>query len=272
MKKIFLVLGLIITAAAAYSQQIEKNGFFEFTENFQSSSVGINAKLGLIYKPQESIRLGFALHTPSLMFFNDEISASLTTNTEGYAGEVSESSNNLNGGVPGSRKYLLLTPLKLIGSASYVFSEVEDTRLQKGFVTADIEYVNYQGARFYSNDKTSYDATTGYYDALNSVTKDYLKGDVNFKLGGELKFDPWAVRIGGGYYGSPYEDKALKASKTMLSAGLGYRNHGMYIDAAYVYSINKDVNFPYRLNDKPNTFAEWKNNKSNVVLTVGFKI
>jgi hypothetical protein len=35
--------------------------------------------------------------------------------------------------------------------------------------------------------------------------------------------------------------------------------------------FSKDVNFPYRLADKANTFATLKNNRTNVMLTLGFK-
>jgi hypothetical protein len=33
----------------------------------------------------------------------------------------------------------------------------------------------------------------------------------------------------------------------------------------------KDVNFPYRLNDKANTFAVQTGSRGNVVATIGFK-
>lgn len=244
---------------------------FTFTQNFISRGIGINAKLGLIYKPQESIRLGIALHTPSFIGFKDEIRAALTTNTEGYAGTLSESSNNLNSGNPGERDYNLQTAWRILGSASYVFKEVADTKKQKGFITADIEYVNYASARFtqqnvpegYAND---------YYNSLNNVVKDYYKGNINIRLGGELKFNVLAVRLGAAYYGSPYSDAQLKANKLMFAGGFGYRNHGVFIDVTYSYTANKDVNFPYRLNDVPNTFAIWKNNRGMALLTVGFKI
>jgi hypothetical protein len=39
-----------------------------------------------------------------------------------------------------------------------------------------------------------------------------------------------------------------------------------------VYSINKDVNYPYLLQDKPNTPATIKNNGGNIIATIGFKI
>ena len=57
----------------------------------------------------------------------------------------------------------------------------------------------------------------------------------------------------------------------MAAAGLGYRNRGMFIDLAFTETFNKDVNFPYRLADKANTFAELKNQRANVLLTIGIK-
>ena len=58
----------------------------------------------------------------------------------------------------------------------------------------------------------------------------------------------------------------------MGAAGIGYRDNGIFIDATYAYAVNKDVSFPYRLNDAPNTFATTKNNRGNILLTVGFKL
>lgn len=245
--------------------------YSRFNEHFTSNGIGINLKLGLIYKPTTKVRLGFALHTPSYIGFTDRIRADMVTNTENYAGTVTSSSDELNSGKPGESNYSLLTPWRAIGSMSFVLNEVADTRKQRGFVTADIEYVNYRSSRFSTSNS---DDITGkdYYTSLNEIVKEYYKGAVNFRVGGESKFDPVSVRIGGSYYGSPYSDKELKASRIMAAAGLGYRNHGFFIDLTYAHTINKDVSFPYRLNDKANTFATWNNNRGNVLLTVGFKI
>jgi hypothetical protein len=78
------------------------------------------------------------------------------------------------------------------------------------------------------------------------------------------------VRLGGAYYGNPYQHETSNAVK--VTGGLGYRNKGIFLDLAYVYSMNKDVNYPYLLQDKPNTPAYLKTNKGNVVATIGFKL
>ena len=56
-----------------------------------------------------------------------------------------------------------------------------------------------------------------------------------------------------------------------LAQALGYRNHGFFVDLTIAEIFNKDVNFPYRLNDKANTFATLKNQRTNVLLTFGMK-
>lgn len=248
--------------------------YFEFTENSTSRGIGINGKLGMIYKPQEYFRLGLALHTPSFISFRDNIRAAMTTDTENYTryGTVTETSDNLNSGNAGDRQYNMQTPWRVLGSASYVFREVNDTRLQRGFLSADVEYVNYKSARFSASDKG--DATAlDYYTSLNDKIKEYYKGAFNFRVGGELKFHTLMVRAGGAYYGNPYvQTESLSAHKIQASGGLGYRNHGMFIDLTYVHSFNRDVNFPYRLTDKPNTFAEQTGSRGNIMATLGFKL
>ncbi|MBS1640560.1 MAG: hypothetical protein JSR12_10935 [Bacteroidetes bacterium] len=245
--------------------------YFKYHEVNTSNGIGIGAKLGFIYKPKEYWRLGFAIHTPQFIAFKDEIRSWMETNTENYAHTVTESSDNLNSGNAGTRNYTIQTPMRLIASASYVFREVANTKKQRAFISADVEFVNYDGARF--RPQNADDAIAkNYYNTANDAVKNYLKSNFNFRLGGELKFDPWMFRAGIAYYGSPYKDGTLKANRIIPSAGIGYRNHGMFIDVTYVFAIVNDVNFPYRLNDKPNTYATQTGNRQQIALTVGFKL
>jgi hypothetical protein len=243
---------------------------FEYRESFTSHGIGIGAKVGIIYKPVDSWRLGFAFHSPQFIGYTDKITASLIANTETYAGTKSASSNDLNSGKPGERKYDLLTPYRAIASASYVFREINDTRQQRAFVSADIEYVNYRGARFSPADKNN-SVQKSYYETLNEVIKDTYKGNINVRIGGELKLHTIMFRLGGAYYGSPYADENLHASRMLATGGIGYRDHGIFIDLSYAHMFTKDVQFAYRLNDKANTFAEQSGGRGNVVLTLGFK-
>lgn len=246
--------------------------FFEFRETYTSQGAGIGLKLGTLYKPSDYVRVGFAFHSPQFITMTDRIRASLIADTEGYAGQRSENSDRLNNGQAGRSKYTITTPWRAIGSFSIVLREVSDTRLQKGFISADLEYVHYKGARFAVASENAFDAGfRNYYSALNEAVIDNLKGNINARIGGELKFHTIMFRLGAAYYGSPYQDEAIQASRVIGSGGIGYRNKGIFIDLSYSHIMNKDAVFAYRLNDKPNTFATQTGNRGNMMLTFGFK-
>ena len=246
--------------------------YFNYTDNYSTNGVGINLKLGLIYKPSEYIRLGLAMHTPSYMFtMKDKRNTSLEANTEDYNGLASVTSASFTGGVDGESKYTMLTPWRFLISGSYVFREIEDVRKQKGFITADIEYLGYKNSGFYSAAEVPTTDEEAYYKTLNQVIKGQYKGNFNFRVGGELKFNVVMARLGFAYYTNPYKDAELKASRMLVSGGVGYRHKGFFVDLTYVHSFNKDVDFAYRLADKNNTFATINNQRGNLVASVGIK-
>jgi hypothetical protein len=154
-------------------------------------------------------------------------------------------------------------------SGSYVFREEEKIERQKGFITADIEYTNYQWMKY-----TRYDQNDGKdYNQYNQAIDAIYKSAFNFRLGGELKFKTVMGRMGFAYYGNPYKESELKARKMILSGGVGYRNKGVFVDLTYFHHLNKNVNLPYRVTaPKANTFATLAENGGNIMLTVGFKI
>jgi hypothetical protein len=254
------------------SDQHNNFGYSIFTQDHKLNGAGINGRFGIIYRPQNSLRLGLAFHTPSFMSYTDKLNAAMTTNTEDYKGIQTASSTDFSNAVSETH-YNEITPYKIVASVAYVFKEVEDVKLQKGFISADVEYVNHRGSRFLQQSGNNGDnpSLDDYYHTLNEVIKSYYKGAFDFRVGGELKFSPLAIRLGAAYYGSPYDDNALKANQVLFAGGLGYRNHGYFVDLTISEIFNKDVNFPYRLNDKANTFATLKNQRTNVLLTIGMK-
>ncbi|OLY93110.1 Outer membrane protein transport protein (OMPP1/FadL/TodX) [Cnuella takakiae] len=242
-------------------------------EDLRTRGWGLNLKLGMIYKPEDSWRLGFAFHTPTLYNLTDNYFVRMNTNTENYQGEWSQTSEDITGARSDFR-YMLITPYRLLGSISYVLREVEDVSKQKGFLTADVEYVNYKAASFQTDaDNGNDQSTKDYLRSLNTAIDNAYKGAFNFKVGGELKFTTLMVRAGAAYFGNPYQDiNGEKGSRTSLSGGLGYRNRGFFIDLTYVHALNRDVHFAYRL-ENPAFYAgaQLRQQMSNAVMTFGFK-
>lgn len=257
--------------------------FSEYREEYSSKGVGFNAKLGLIYKPVSQLRLGLAINSPTFYGLRDKFSSTMTTNVDtlddiqtgngGFTNEVSVASSVFYNNTDPSFKYNNTSPWRFIASGAWVFNAVEDVSKQQGFISADVEYVTYGGSRMHSADDYENESDDQYFKDLNSVIKSEYKGAFNFRVGGEMKFNTLMTRLGFAHYGNPYEDGALKARRTNISGGLGYRDRGVFVDVTYVHSIYKDVNFPYRV-DAPtaNTFAETTQTNGQVVLTVGIKL
>lgn len=244
---------------------------FNYTDDFTTTGIGINGKIGVIYRPRDYIRLGLAIHTPTFMNLKDTRTTNLSTQLENPVGAFNTSSQTFTNGQAGESQYNQNTPFKAILSASYVFREVSNTKKQRAFLTADVEYVHHRGSKFSSNNDQPTEDEKKYYKDLTNTIKAQYKGNFNFRVGGELKFNVIMARLGFAYYSNPYKDAQLKSTRMLLSGGLGYRNKGFFIDLTYVHAISKDVNFPYRLEDRANVYATTKQQKGNIVATLGFK-
>jgi hypothetical protein len=244
--------------------------FFEARESLETKGIGVNGKFGIIFKPVENVRLGLAAHTPTFYSITDNYVAEVITDLEGYGGGgiMHQSSTDFSNGQPLESRYSIITPWRLMLSGSYLFGGVENVEQQHGFITADIEYVNYKDASF----KAERNDTEGkdYYRSVNETIKNLYTNAIIVRLGGEMKFNSFMARLGGAYYGNPYKNETSNLIK--VSGGVGYRNKGFFIDLTYVYSMNKDIHYPYLLQDKTNVPAYLKNNAGNIVATVGFKL
>lgn len=242
--------------------------YFTVDEYLHTTGSGLNLKAGMIYKPVEYIRLGLSVHTPTFYDLTDEYNTTVTTDLEGYSGQgvLKQSTADLLGR-NAQYTYQFLNPWKFQAGFSYVLREIEDVTKQKGFLTADVEFLNYGKTTFSDPDN----ANNNYFKDLNAVVNQEYKNAINLRLGGELKFNTIMARAGFGYYSNPYVNKDINGSRMTLSGGLGYRNKGKFIDLTYLHNIVKDGYYPYRLNDNYFAPVNIKGGAGNILLTFGFK-
>lgn len=261
------------TEADATDNTANNFNFATIDENLSTKGVGLNAKLGIIFKPTEFVRLGLAFHTPTVYSLKDLYDVTVTTDAEGSQGVLSDYSKDYTNNQPSEFSYMFFTPYRALLSASYVLREIEDVTKQKGFITADVEYVNYKSSSYQVEDPSNTsEADKDYLKSLNTAIDKAYKPAFNFRLGGELKFTTLMVRAGAAYYGNPYKNiNGEKGSRLNLSGGLGYRNKGMFVDFAYVHSFARDAYYAYRLESAPYEGARIKSGLGNVVATLGFK-
>lgn len=229
---------------------------FTFEDDLQTTGIGINLKLGFIVKPTDNFRIGAAIHTPTAYGLTEIYNASLSANTENFAGinGVNQPEN--------AYSYTMVTPWRGVVSAAALFGKY-------GFITADYEYVNYASAR-YSFDEGNED----YEQYINNVIKNTYRSASNIRIGVEGRFDAIMGRVGFGYYGSPYEKSYSNAARMDFSAGLGFRGEsGLFADIGFVHTRQDVQEQPYLLTYPGVTVptATLKNGLNNVVLTLGFK-
>jgi hypothetical protein len=288
-------LGIPILSYTRYQTYTESdatgntnNDFESFTyrEKYTSRGFGANLKFGAIYSPSAPWRIGLSIHTSSVLYTTDKISASMISKTENYSSlrQVSISSDSLDqltglsSSQPNSISYELYTPWHFLISGSWLFGSGQaDTRRQKGFITADLEYITthtpyYHVPRGDNNDGTTYGSDNSYYNDVNHAIKASYKNTLSARVGGEIKFNTLMLRAGLAYYTSPYKDHTLTADRLFLSGGIGYRNKGFFVDLTYVMGYTRNIDVPYRLADKLNTYASLKETGGTAMLTFGIKL
>lgn len=242
--------------------------YFSVEDYLDTRGSGINLKAGMIFKPMEQLRLGVSVHTPTLYDMSDSYNTTITTDLEGYQGNgvLTQSSRDLLGQF-GEFAYQFVNPWRFTAGIAYVLREVQDVTKQKGFLTADVEFVNYGRGKFSDPDNVS----GNFFDELNSVVRNQYRNAINVRLGGELKFNTIMVRGGFGYFSNPYKDPELDGMRMNISGGLGWRNKGKFIDLTYIHQIVNDGFYPYRLNDNFFAPVNMGGSVGNVMMTFGFK-
>jgi len=236
-------------------------GSFRYSESLRTTGLGVNLKLGVIYKPADAFRLGVAIHTPTWFALNDEFNESLTANTEGYQGVVTVQND------PRTFNYNLTTPWRGIISGTAMLG-------QYGFISADYEYVDYKSVRYRFSNEFRDEQTV-----RNSILKNTFQGASNIRIGIEGRMDNFFARGGFGYYGNPYQSSASKHNRMDFSLGLGLRNERAFIDLAFVHSRLEQTEIPYSI--PASTFypaglvaptAKLDHKMNTIALTLGIKM
>lgn len=239
---------------------------FTGTENYRLSYVqsqetkgsGINARLGVIFRPVSNFRIGATLQTPTWLSIDDNYAEVLNNNLTG--GTNTFNSNNKPNSYPFS--YNLRTPLKGSLGASYVFGG-------QALLSADIDFIDYSSTRFSDIDGGPESETIR---ANNAGIREMYTSAINYRVGGEYKIQDLSVRAGFGINGSPIKEDDDKLFETKYySAGLGYRFNEYYVDLAYQRVESQNRMSSYALNDNTQPVANIKNGNNNVFLTFGLR-
>lgn len=233
----------------------------EFTEKLTSKGSGINFKVGLIYRLSQMTRIGAAIHTPSSFGLEDSFSTELS-----YRYEDANGIQRFEAASPdGSFQYRLRTPWRFIGSGGVIINKM-------GFLSAELEFVDYSSAKFKFNNTTSQGDLVR-EEELNQEIKDQLGSALNIRFGGEYAIEMFRFRAGYSLIASPYSDD--DSTNGAFSLGTGYRGEWFFVDVAYKRLSNQSEYRPYLLStDFINLEQVVKNDeqRNRFMLTIGFKL
>src|SRR5690606_7033542 len=135
---------------------------------------GFNLKAGLIYRPSDVVRFGASIQSPTFYSLHDEFTTELSSEFDpGYLpGTNTSVANEL---LPGEFDYSLTTPFRANAGVALFASKY-------GFLTADVEFVNYSQGRLNS------DFDGSLRNVNNDIKAAYGKA-VNYRVGLEGRLD-----------------------------------------------------------------------------------
>lgn len=194
------------------------------TKQQDLTSVGINLKLGAIFKPISPLRLGVAVHTPTYYSVTDDFSAIVQY-------------DNTAGSIAPTFFYGIQTPFRFLANAAVVLGDISSSIV--GSISADYEYADYSLMRF---DFTE-DVVAEY--EFNTSIEDIYRPAHTLRLGGEIKFGPFTLRAGYAMQGNPYVEVQNDASINYTTFGFGYRKSKVGFDLAYVHSMGDSKYYWY---------------------------
>lgn len=226
------------------------------------NGVGVNLNLGLIYKPIDNLNLGFIFQSPTWYSLNEEYEAGMTANYNNYYFEQEDITLGRQEAVSDLviSNYGLNTPLKVGGGATFFVGK-------NGFISADIDWVDYSAGRINSND---FDEGPD-----NMVIKDIYASTINYRVGGEARINAFRLRAGYAYFGDPYSDSpGFDQSTQQISGGVGVKINSISVDFALVNQKYNSLYRSYQVLDENGVnygpLTEMKNSITSGVLTVGF--
>lgn len=204
---------------------------------------GINARLGIIVRALDNLRVGASVQTPTFMRLSDTYSESLVgtfsaTGTDRVPGDLPVGTGPKVSFQPNDYDYTLTTPFRANGGVAYTLGK-------HGFVTGDVEYVGYRQARLH-NDPRGANGDDYSFSDENTAVRNLYQNTVNLRFGAEGRFDVFRVRLGFARYGDPYAgDANNERAQNFYTAGLGLRQGNFFLDAAGVYTTFNQLYTPY---------------------------
>lgn len=233
--------------------------FFDYSRRLRTNGVGLNLKLGVLGEVGDNIRLGAALHTPTIYWINEKFNADMYSDFDSFFVEAESPE--------GSFEYRMVTPWKMNLGAAFLHPDL-------GLLSLEYELTDPGMAKYRFSDNNP--DSKYFQEQVNTLNKAKYKAMSTVKAGVEAKVKDFRLRFGIQYRSSPfakeYKPEGIKSSALAYSAGAGYRGSRFFADIAYQQWNYDEQYLPYTLRDgsAPIATHSWK--KPSIVFTLGYKL
>lgn len=258
------------------------NAGFGILNQKQITGTGANLKFGLIIRPVDMLRIGFAIHTPSWMSMSSTGYADTQFNytPDGTTNTLSNSEYT----ETYDYNWKMNTPWRFMVGVSAVFGT-------RAILSLDYERVAYNDTKVKYQNYSSWGDSYVSDDKVNTDTKEYFQASNIVRVGLEYRITPrFSARAGFNYQTSNVRDAAADGYSVISTAGtdpsytfnkateniclgLGYRYKGWYIDLTYQHVRHSSTFHAYtpydQVTDTPS--ANVVSSLNNIVISTGIR-
>ena len=221
---------------------------FDFERTLSTTGYGFSGKLGLIFRPNNNIRIGGTIHTPTKLTLTDEYQDEL------YVVQDDATTDDLRT-IEKSFSYTITTPTRYGIQGAYIFGK-------NGLITAEVETIDYSTMNI-SSDEESFNATN------NDIADNYSK-TMNLKLGGEYAMNSFRLRGGFASIGAPMAD-GNTFNRYIISGGVGMQEKNWSFNVGMSRDLTNDEYAPYTISGIESNNVKSKLEDTRLMVTLSTK-
>ncbi|MBU6324035.1 MAG: hypothetical protein KJS92_00985 [Bacteroidetes bacterium] len=236
----------------------------EVVNNNTDRGGSVGARIGMIVRPTDQLRVGIGIQTPRSFHINK----TYTYQVQSYFDPGSPNGNSPEPAFTdpaNTYDYKVITPFKANAGATLLFGKA-------GFISADAEFVDYTTAKLKARD----------YGFLgeNANIRLYYRQVLNVRVGGELVVDMYRFRLGYMNNPNPFANNVnipytRNLGFSAVTGGFGIREEKYFLDMALMLGKRADYYTPYFVQEGSgrqaytvtNNYRNW-----NFLVTLGFRL
>ncbi len=221
---------------------------YSFTRNLETSGYGFSGRLGVIVRPNDNVRVGATLQTPTRLILTDNYFDELFVNrSDGTTDDLRT--------IDKEYSYDVVTPARYSFQGAYIFGK-------KGLVTAEIERIDFSTMNLSTEDN--------YFEEINFSIADKYKRSTTLKLGAEYVMNSFIFRGGFASVGNPMVEKGNQRRR-IVSAGFGIQEKKWAFDFALARDVTTDKYVPYQIAGATSEAVNSKFRNTRLMLTLSKK-